>query len=93
MYCVKDRIDFSGLSQVPKSIDIDDSLYSILPSDRDYNCLKQNVAILIARIIHEHTHFFGEDLKRLIPTHVPHQYTNQMTVKSEVVSKHTIHDL
>ncbi len=34
MYCVKDRIDFSGLSQVPKSIDIDDSLYSILPRNK-----------------------------------------------------------
>ncbi len=79
MYCVKDRIDFSGLSQVPKSIDVDDSLYSILPSDKDYNCLKQNFDFLIAKTIHGHVHFFGEDFKRLIPTHVPHQYTNQMT--------------
>ena len=83
MYSVKNRIDFSALSQVPRSLNIDDSLYSILPSEEEYKALKQTFAILVARTIHEHIPFFGKDF---IPMHIPHQYADRMSAKSEVVS-------
>ena len=86
MYSVKNRIDFLVLSQVPRSLNIDDSLYSILPSEEEYKALKIFFAILIARTIHEHIPFFGKDFKRLIPMHIPHQYADRMSAKSEVVS-------
>lgn len=86
MYSVKNRIDFSALSQVPRSLNIDDSLYSILPNEADYNSLKQNFATLVARTIHEHISFFGKDFKGLIPMHISHQYADRMSTKSEVVS-------
>ena len=83
MYSVKNRIDFSALSQVPRSLNIDDSLYSILPSEEEYKALKQNFAILVARTIHEHIPFVGKDFKGLIPMNIPHQYADRMSAKSE----------
>ena len=71
--------------QVPRSLNIDDSLYSILPSEEEYKALKQNFAILVART-NEHIPFFGKDFKGLIPMHIPHQYADRMSAKSEVVS-------
>ena len=86
MYSVKNRIDFSALSQVPRSLNIDDSLYSILPSEEEYKALKQNFAILVARTIHEHIPFSVEkNFKGLIPMHIPHQYAEH-TINAYLLS-------
>ena len=57
IYATKNRIDFSSYSQVPRSLNIDNNLYSILPTSEDYTTLKQNLAILVARTIHENILF------------------------------------
>ena len=62
------------------------SLFDILPSATDYKDLKENFAILVARTMQEHIPFFGGDFKGLIPAHTPHQYSDNMAAKSEVVS-------
>ena len=83
MYSVKNCIDFSALSQVPRSMT--PSILFYLPSEEEYKALKQNFAILVSRTIHEHIPFFGKDFKGLIPMHIPHQYADRMSAKSEVV--------
>ena len=85
IYSVRNRIDFSPLSlthELPTEI----SLFDILPSAADYSSLKGNFTLLVARTIHDHIPFFGKDFKGLIPAHIPHQYSENMAAKSEVVS-------
>lgn len=44
------------------------------------------MAVLVARILVEHLQFFSEDFKGLVTQHIQHQYSTQMSQKSEVVS-------
>ncbi len=88
IYAVKSPIDFSPFSLTPKSSNINESsLYELLPSEDDYRALKKNFSVLVAKTLHEHLPFFGSDFKGLIPQHTPHQYSNEMSTKSEVVSE------
>ena len=64
MYSVKDRIDFSSLSESPK--DSEHCLYDILPSREDYLRLKENLAVLVARSITDNLTFFSDDFKKLV---------------------------
>jgi hypothetical protein len=84
LYGVKDRVDFSSLSNIPKAGEM--CLYDILPSTEDYQKLKENLSILVARTMTDNLSFFSKDFKSLVPRHVPHQYSREMSAKSEVVS-------
>lgn len=84
VYAVKDRIDFSAISDAPPMNE--KNIYSILPTSDEYQTLKENMAILVARILVDLIPFFSEDYKGLVTRHIPHQYSTQMTLKSEVVS-------
>jgi len=84
IYSVKDRIDFSSLSESTKAGEM--CLYDILPSTKDYQELKDNFAILLARVMTDNLSFFSENFKGLVQRHVPHQYSYEMSTKSEVVS-------
>ena len=81
---MKDRIDFSKLSTSPPPPGR--SVYDILPTTLDYQTLKDNFTILVARILVEHIPYFGEDFKGLVPSHISHQYSSEMAKRSEVVS-------
>ena len=83
IYSVKNCIDFSSLSLSNPSSQF--SIFDILPSITDYQRLKDNFAVLIARTLQEHVPFFGSDFKRLIPKHTSHQYSTNMATRSEVV--------
>ena len=84
LYSVKDRIDFSNFSESPK--DGEHCLYDILPSSDDYQKLKENLVILVARSITDNLTFFSDDFKQLVMRHVPHPYSSEMSTKSEIVS-------
>ena len=84
IYSVKDRIDFFSFSELPS--DGNRSVYDTLPSNGDYQELKQNFAIIVACSITDHLSFFSNDLKNLVPMHIPHPYSQEMSAKSEVVS-------
>lgn len=56
VYAVKDRVDFSSFTDCPPSSA--KYLYSILPTSDDYQKLKENMAVLVARILVEHIRFF-----------------------------------
>ena len=84
VYTVKDRIDFSQLSTSPPPPGR--SIYDILPTTLDYQVLKENFTILVARILVEHIPYFREDFKGLVPSHISHPYSSEMAKRSEVVS-------
>ena len=88
LYAVKDRVDFSAIPDCP-SLSAK-NLYSILPTSDDYQILKENMAVLVSRILVEHLRFFSEDFKDLVTWHIQHQCSAQMSQKSEVVSLHDI---
>ena len=48
--------------------------------------LKENFAIIAARILVEHIPFFREDFKGLVPSHISYPYSSEMAKRSEVVS-------
>ena len=83
VYAVRDRIDFSDISKAPPATE--KNLYSFLPTSDEYQILKENMAILVAHILVDHISFFSEDFKGLVTRHIPHQYSAQMSQKSEVV--------
>ena len=84
IYGVKDRVDFSSLSELPKAAEM--CVYDILPSTEDYLKLKENLSILVARTMTDNLSFFTDDFKSLVQRHVPHPYSREMSTKSEVVS-------
>ncbi len=63
------------------------NLYDILPTTNDYSSLKENFAVLVSRVITDYLPFFREDFEGLPQKHIPHQYTTELSKKSEVVSK------
>ena len=81
IYSLKDRIDFSCFSELPS--DGNRSLYDIVPSDGDYQELKQNFAIIVARSIIDHLPFFSNDFKNLVPMHIPHPYSQEMSANQK----------
>lgn len=84
LYAVKDRVDFSAIPDCPPSSE--KNLYNILPTSDDYQMLKENMAVLVSRILVEHLRFFSEDFKNVATWHIQHRYSAQMSQKSEVVS-------
>ena len=84
LYCVKDRVKFGSLPDVPPSGE--KQVYDILPTTEEYGKLKDNFAILVARKMTEHLLFFSEDFKGFIQRNIPHKYSREMSEKSEVVS-------
>ena len=81
VYAVKDRVDFSQLSNTAPSPGR--SIYDILPTTSEYQKLKENFAILVAHIIVKH---IPQDFSGLLVKHIPHKYSSEMAKKSEVVS-------
>jgi len=84
-FAVKDRINYSTFSSTRERKE--DYLYSILPNDEDYQSLKERFIIHVSRIIVKYMNFFKEDFQNLIQRHIPHQFSKEMSKKSEVVSK------
>lgn len=85
VYAVRDRINFSQLSNSPPS-PAGRSVYDILPTTSDYQMLKHNFAILVSHILVEHIPYFKDDFKGLVPRHIQHPYSAEMAKQSEVVS-------
>jgi hypothetical protein len=83
-YAVKDRIDYSKFSN--KSPPPGKSVYDLLPCASDYQVLKDNFAILVARVLVKHVPYF-QDFKGLVPSQIPHQFSSEMAKESEIVSK------
>ena len=94
-YAVRDRINVSHLDDqhsVPLLSDID--VTSVLPTTEDEKALKDLYCIHVARVLKRHMKFFsslGEDLER----HILHEYSSEMSQKSDVVCdkcSYSMHD-
>ena len=86
VYAVRDRIDLSDYDDTLPSPDISSiCIDQLLPSDDDNTNLRANYSILIARVLKKYMPFlkvFRNGLER----HIRHQYYEEMSSKSEVVS-------
>lgn len=81
-YALLDRIDFS---YEPDKRSGATNLYDILPSENDYELLKEHFSVLVARIIVSYLDFFKDDFKSVVVKHIPHKHSKEMKMKSEVV--------
>lgn len=85
-YAVRDRIDFSQLSDECCLVDPDDiDVSSVLPTSSAQEAIKENFGILVARILKKHMPFFSRYASAL-ERHIPHEYSKELSAKSEVVS-------
>ena len=82
-YAVRDRLDFSSL---PNHRSGDTNLFQLLPSQSDYKSLKELFITHVSRVIVDHLAFFNKDFKGLVKRHIPHKYSFEHSMKSEVVS-------
>lgn len=88
-YAVRDRIDFSMFSEVAPQVDLKATDFeSFLPTASDSAKLKDNFGVLIARILVKYIPAYTT-FSDIIPQHIPHQYSSEMSRKSEVVSELT----
>lgn len=85
-YAVKDRCDlgsFSDLKPFPNFSQVD--LTQLLPQKIDLDDILKNMVVLASRILTEHVCQF-QKYTHLVPTHIGHQHSKEMSTKSAVVS-------
>lgn len=83
-YAVKDRIDTSHLPEChlsQPSLTYND----FIPSDEDYASLKSDFTVLVTRILCQHMNFFKAKFSGSVTWNIPHIYSKEMRMKSEVV--------
>lgn len=85
-YAVRDRIDLSSFDDKPCLPDIGAiKLGKILPSDADHSAIRTNMSTLVARILVRNLPFFKQ-FSHCLERHVRHEFTEEMSQVSEVVS-------
>lgn len=88
-YAVLNRIDISHLSDVcvdSRSLSPSHIAYSVLPSSIDDRKLRENITILVSRVLVTHLHFFSSTFQGAVDWHIKHQFYQEMSTKSHVVS-------
>ena len=86
-YATFDRIDFSGLSTTEAIGDMNDLVPSVyFPDAADCTELRNNYAILMARVLVEEVDYFKQTFGKYVVKHISHQYSSQMRKKSLIVS-------
>ena len=85
-YAIRDRIDLTGVDDTSSLPDIKDvDVTQLLPSSEDEHAIRQNFSYLVARVLCKYMLFFknyGKGLEK----HLQHEYSYEMSQKSEVVS-------
>ena len=85
-FAVRDRLDLSGFDDKPRRPNITDmQIRKMLPSKEDETAIHYNMSLLIARILVENLDFLSS-FKRSLGRHIPHQYSQEMSQQSTVVS-------
>ena len=85
-YAAQDRFDLPMPEDVPPIPDNPKLFDDLLPSDCNKTTLKEFFAIHVARILCKHMPCFAEDFVDVIPEHLDHPMSAEMSQKSEVVS-------
>lgn len=88
-YAVENRIDVSELSDISMHISetttLENAVSSVLPTAGDNTRLRENIAILISRVLFQHLDFFNFSFDGVIQWHITHKYYTEMSCKSVVV--------
>lgn len=85
-YAVKDRVDLNKVSDQKVQPDLGSiQLTELLPTGNDEEMLQRNFTILICRVLVKHMQYFAPFTKA-IDRHIQHDFSKQMSQKSEVVS-------
>ena len=87
-YAVRDRVDNNLPTSPPKlppKGSAKSCALSILPSIDDDRVIRENMIIMVSRVLAKHMESLGFDSSKLVKWHVPHKFQDQMSKKSEVV--------
>ena len=85
VYALRDRIDFCGLDNAASLIAPDEiNLDVLIPSEEDYEVLLSNFSTLVTRIILQNVPEVQCPTSQ-VEWHIEHQYSDEMSTKSEVV--------
>ena len=90
-YAAQDRFDLTMPENYP-DIPAKPKLEDLLPSKSDVSNMKDFFAIHVARILCKYMPFFSEDFGDVIPEHLEHTMSSQMSLKSNVVSMHCMYN-
>ncbi len=93
-YAVSDRIDFSDLSErvVPTlAQDPEQVALSLLPTPEDDEAIRNNMCTLMSRIIYENMGFARFTFDGVVNWHITHDFYEEMSRKSVVVSVFVVH--
>ena len=84
-----DRIDVTSLDNTFPTLDISSmNMEDILPQEDDVNKLKENLIVLVSRKIRKYMPFFRKHIDaKAVTRHIEHEYSHQMSKKSEVVRR------
>ena len=88
-YAVADRIDFSSLPETTPPlpiVDVQQLAASLLPSSDDDVALRKNFATLVSHILFGNIDFFKLTFDGVVEAHIKHEFFEQMSRKSDVVS-------
>ena len=89
LYAVENRIDVSELSDVSPNIseitDINTATISLLPKRGDDKIIRENIAVLISRVLYHYFDFFNLSFDGVIDWHIGHKHYTEMSCKSVVV--------
>lgn len=83
-YAVKDRINFSTLSNETKNLPSPLPLHILLPSEGDLKEMNHNLGILVMRMLVRYMPAL-QPLQSLVPDHIPHIHSIKMSQRSETV--------
>ena len=86
---VKDRIDFSSLSDEVISDPLPPHMAKdvLLPSKGDDAAIYENFTFLMKKIVIDHLDFFAKTFTDIRKHHIKHRYSNEMAQKSHIVSR------
>ena len=82
VYAALDRVDLSHCSTLCPNVEV--SISSILPSDKDRKLITENFTVLAARILYASIPAFQE-IPGLETSHISHVYSKEMNSRSKIV--------
>ena len=87
---MKDRVTAEDISQIQPKAELSSlDINTFLPSVQDSLALNEEFTVLIARILTHRLPAF-RNLEGAVPGHIKHKYSDQMQLRSDVVSKQYI---
>ena len=84
-FAARDRVDLSGVSEEPPSLNPDPVLGDLLPTESEIDEMFSNFGILVSHTLVQYMPFFKEHFSDVVVKHIPHEHQSEMEKVSEVV--------